>query len=134
MGYVIVAVLVLLIVVAGVALFLRSARQPRGAAAADRDLGGGTPGTDAAIAAPDRNTPLGDTDQHAGVQTQEGATVAGQDAEGSGGTGRAVGGGYAGTGEVGDRRRDREHGTTPSGGHGGVGGEAEGSRPVAPPE
>ena len=62
MGYVIAAVLVLLIVAAGVTFFvLRSTRT----------------GQEASIAEPDANTPLGDTDQHSGRQTAEGETVDG---------------------------------------------------------
>jgi hypothetical protein len=76
MGYVIAIILVILIVAAGVAVFtMRATRTRRGEAAADADYGGGTPGTDAAIVAPDDNTPVGDTDQHAGEQTRSGETV-----------------------------------------------------------
>src|SRR5918999_2395138 len=133
MGYVIAAIIVLLIVGAGVAvLVLNATRRQRQASAADREYGEGTPGTDMAIVAADENTPLGDTDQHAGEQTSEGRTVADQDAERSGGTGRAVSSGYAGTGEIG--ASERERGTAPAGGEGGVGGEGEGAQPVTPPE
>ena len=95
MGYVIAAVLVLLIVAAGVTFFvLRSTRT----------------GQEASIAEPDPNTPLGDTDQHAGEQTAEGETVDGHQEGGSPGT----------------------HGSRPPAGSGGVGGEAEGGRAVVP--
>jgi len=50
MGYVIAAILVVLIVGAGIALFVRNATSRRG---------------QASIAAPDEGTPLGTTDQHA---------------------------------------------------------------------
>jgi hypothetical protein len=131
MGYVIAGIIVLLIVAAGVTvLVLNATRRQRQAAAADTEYGEGTPGSDLAIVAADEKTPLGDTDQHAGEQTREGQTVGGQDAERSGGTGRAVKSGYAGTGEVGTS--GREGGTTTSGGEGGVGGEAEGGRRVVP--
>jgi hypothetical protein len=134
MGYVIAGIVVVLIVGAGIALFaIDASRKQRQAAIEDRGYGGGTPGSDAAIVAPDENTPLGDTDQHAGEQTREGTTVGGQDAERSGGTGRAVGGGYAGTGAVGDSPRERERTPRPAGGQGGVGGEGEGGRPVQAP-
>jgi hypothetical protein len=131
MGYVIAAVILLLIVAAGVTfLVLNATRRQRQASAADPEYGKGTPGSDMAIVAADDKTPLGDTDQHAGEQTREGRTVGGQDAERSGGTGRPAGGGYEGTGEIGDR--DRERGATPAGGEGGVGGEGEGARRVVP--
>jgi hypothetical protein len=131
MGYVIAALLVLLIVGAGVTfMVLNATRRQRQASAADRDHGEGTPGTEAAIVAPDENTPLGDTDQHAGEQTREGETVGGQDADRSGGTGRPVTSGEADTSAPGEPRRER--GGSAAGGEGGVGGEAEGGRPVTP--
>jgi hypothetical protein len=109
MGYVIAAVLVLLIVAAGVTFFVLSAtKRQRQSAAADSSHGEGTPGSEAAIVAPDEQTPLGDTDQHAGEQTSEGRTVAGQD------------------GESGEPAR----GSVPPAGEGGVGGEGESGRPV----
>jgi hypothetical protein len=109
MGYVIAAILVLLIVAAGVTFFvLKSTRAGRRSAAADRSHGEGVPGSDAAIVAPDERTPLGDTDQHAGEQTSEGRTVAGQH------------------GESGEPAR----GSVPPAGEGGVGGEAEGGGTV----
>jgi hypothetical protein len=108
MGYVIAAIVLLLIVAAGVTFLMLNATRRQGrAAAADSEYGGGTPGSDAAIVAPDENTPLGDTDQHSGEQTREGKTVDEQDAERSGGA-------------------------APAGGDGGVGGEGEGGRPVVP--
>jgi hypothetical protein len=111
MGYVIAAIVLLLIVAAGVTLFmLGAARRERRPAAADSDEGSGTPGSEAAIVAPDEQTPVGDTDQHAGEQTREGRTVAGQDA----------GDGAPASGSV------------PPPGEGGVGGEAEGGRRVVP--
>jgi hypothetical protein len=113
MGYVIAGILVVLIVAAGVTFFtLRATRARRGEAAADRSYGGGTPTSDMAITAPDRNTPLGDTDQHAGTQTREGVTVDQPEA----GRGMDPAGNSPGIG----------------GGEGGVGGEGEGSRPVTP--
>jgi hypothetical protein len=91
MGYVIAGIIVLLIVAAAVTVaVLNATRRQRQASAADEDYGGGTPGTEAAIVAPDENTPLGDTDQHSGKQTSEGRTVAGREGEKSspGGTGQ----------------------------------------------
>jgi hypothetical protein len=109
MGYVIAAVLVLLVVAAGVTFFmLKATRTGRGSAAADSDHGEGMPGSDAAIVAPDEGTPLGDTDQHAGEQTSEGRTVAGQEGE----------------------RGEPARGSVPPAGEGGVGGEAEGGETV----
>src|SRR3712207_6082835 len=46
-------------------------------------------------------TPLGDTAEHAGEQTDEGRTVAGQDAGEAGGTGQPVHSGYEGTSAAG---------------------------------
>jgi hypothetical protein len=107
MGYVIAAILVVVIVGAGVTVLMLSAtRRQRRASVADSDYGEGTPGSEAAIVAPDDNTPLGDTDQHAGEQTRSGETVRDQDADRGGGTAAA--------------------------GEGGVGGEAEGGRTVTP--
>ena len=66
----------------------------------------------ASIAAPD-STPLGDTEEHAGEQSREGETVADPEA-GRGMDPAETTRGVGGPGE------------------GGVGGEAEGSRPVTP--
>ncbi len=68
MGYVIAAILVLLIVAAGVTFFVLRAARGR---------------NEAAIVEPDQNTPLGDTDEHAGRQTPEGTTVDGHDESGA---------------------------------------------------
>lgn len=95
MGYVIAAILVLLIVAAGVTFFVLRAARGR---------------NQAAIVEPDKNTPLGDTDQHSGDQTPEGTTVSGHDEGGS----------------------PRTTGSRPASGSGGVGGEAEGGQPVLP--
>jgi hypothetical protein len=114
MGYVIAGILVILIVAVGVTLFtMRATRTNRTEAAADRAHGEGTPGSDAAIVAPDSNTPLGDTDQHAGEQNREGETVD-QPEAGRGMDPATRSPGIAGPGD------------------GGVGGEGEGSRPVTP--
>jgi hypothetical protein len=95
MGYVIAAILVLLIVAAGVTFFVLRAARGR---------------NEAAIAKPDRNTPLGDTDQHAGRQTPDGTTVDGLEEGEAAGT----------------------SGSRPPAGSGGVGGEGEGGRSVTP--
>jgi hypothetical protein len=60
MGYVIAAIIVVLIVAAGIAVWVRSATSRKG---------------QATIAAPDEGTPLGDTEQHAGEQSPSGETV-----------------------------------------------------------
>jgi hypothetical protein len=60
MGYVIAAVIVLVIVAIGVTMFVVSAARRQ---------------RPAAIAAPDDQTPLGDTAEHAGEQSREGRTV-----------------------------------------------------------
>ena len=59
MGYVIAAIILVLIVAAAIALFVRNATERRG---------------QASIAAPD-STPLGDTEEHAGEHDREGRTV-----------------------------------------------------------
>lgn len=85
MGYVLAGLLVALLVVGAVTfLVLTSRRQGRehGRAAADRDHA-----TSGAMMAEEPDSPLGDTGEHAGEQ-RDGETVAGQDAELSGGSGR----------------------------------------------
>jgi hypothetical protein len=131
MGYLIAGLLVLVIVAIAIALVLRAVRGHgrRGAAAAgDESYGGGRLGSATAILAPDPDSPLGDTSEHAGRQ-RDGETVAEQDAERSGGSGRARSSGYAGTGAIGDRSGRRGGDDT----HSGPpvdGGEGEGSRKV----
>jgi hypothetical protein len=70
MAYVIAGIVVVLIVAAGIAVFVRRATEGRG---------------QAAIAAPDDNTPVGDTDQHSDVQPAHDRGEGG--AGGAGGTG-----------------------------------------------
>jgi len=112
MGYVIAGILVLLIVTAFIVfLVMNSTRRQSQAAAEERDYGEGTPGSDFGILASDSNTPLGDTDQHAGEQTAEGTTA--RDPEGAG--------------------TEQRSQNAASGGEGGAGGEAEsGGRAVTP--
>jgi len=98
MGYVIAGILVVVIVAAGIGFWVRSATARKG---------------QAQIASPDEGTPLGDTDQHAGVQTRAGETVAQPESP--------------------DRKPPAQEPSSPGVGgvgEGGVGGEAEGSRPV----
>jgi hypothetical protein len=98
MGYVIAAIVVVLIVAAAIAFAVRSATERRG---------------QASIAAPDDNTPVGDTDEHAGEHSRSGATV--DDPEARRGVNPAAPSpGVGGPGE------------------GGAGGEGEGSRAVTP--
>jgi hypothetical protein len=132
MSYVLAGVLVLAIVAIGATIFIVSARQhgrePR-RTAVDPSYGAGLPGSDTAIVAPDPDSPLGDTTEHAGRQ-QEGETVADQDADRSGGSRRPVESGYAGTGRIGERGRHRAGG---EGGHVAPpvdGGEGEGRRRI----
>ncbi|MBA2297021.1 MAG: hypothetical protein H0W14_03155 [Actinobacteria bacterium] len=133
MSYVLAGALVVFIVAIAVTLLVLSARrhggrQPR--ASADASYGAGVPGGGMAIVAADPDSPLGDTQEHAGHQ-RDGETVSDQDAERSGGSGRAVSSGSAGTpgvGEAGERRRrpeDSSHVARPV-----VGGEGEGLRRI----
>lgn len=80
MGYVIAAVIVILLIAGFVTFLVMNAADKSDPNAAAED---GPPGIGA-----DAGTPLGDTSEHAGEQTAEGTTVGGQDAEYSGGTGR----------------------------------------------
>jgi hypothetical protein len=64
MGYVLAGLLVVVIVATAVTLVARSARKQGREAAADASHGEGLPGSDTAILATDRETPLGDTAEH----------------------------------------------------------------------
>jgi hypothetical protein len=102
MGYVIAAILVLLIVAAGVTFFvLNASKRERGSAAADSSHGEGQPGSEAAIVAPDDNTPLGDTDQHADEPTEGHGGTTGT-TRGSVPPAGAGAGGVGGVGESGE--------------------------------
>ncbi|MGH2946183.1 MAG: hypothetical protein ACRDPC_07990 [Solirubrobacteraceae bacterium] len=131
MDYLVAGLLVLLAVGAGLTLLILSARRHgrrQQRASSDPTYGAGVPGSDTAILAADRESPLGDTSQHAGEQ-REGETVSGQDAERSGGSGRPTRSGYADGAAIGDpsrrRRGDDPHVARPV-----VGGEAEGTRRI----
>ena len=92
MGYVIAAIVVVLIVAAAIAIAVRSATERKG---------------QASIAAPD-STPLGDTEEHAGEHNREGETVAEPEAGGMdpGETSPGVGGpGEGGVGGEGEGSR-----------------------------
>src|SRR4051794_5333757 len=113
MGYVIAALLVV-VIVAGFVFFLVS-----NATKKSNVSDAGDPGADQnplAIVGSDSETPAGDTSEHAGEQTESGETVAGQDAEVHGGTGAPPDGGLG-------RGADRPDVARPV-----VGGEAEGER------
>jgi hypothetical protein len=72
MGYVAVAIVVLLVVAVGVTFFVLSATRRQ---------------RPAAIVAPDEQSPVGDTDQHAEERTEGGRARAGGSAGGEGGLG-----------------------------------------------
>jgi hypothetical protein len=97
MTYVIVAIVVILLV-AGFVTFLTLNATNKG----DPNMEGddGPPGV-----GPDE-TPLGDTSQHAGHQTEAGTTTGGQDADEKGGTGEPVHSGYDGTSQPGSPARE----------------------------
>jgi hypothetical protein len=114
MGYVIAAVLVVLIV-AGFVFFLVS-----NATKKSNVSDAGDPGADQnplGIVGSDDQTPAGDTSQHAGEQTESGETVADQDADAHGGTGAPP------SGDNFERAQDRADVARPV-----IGGEAEGER------
>src|SRR4051794_9164630 len=113
MGYVIAALLVV-IIVGGFIFFLVT-----NAARKSNVSDAGDPGADQnplATIGSDRDTPAGDTSQHAGEQTERGETVAGQDADAHGGTGAPPNGGVP-------THADRPDVARPV-----VGGEGEGER------
>ena len=121
MGYAIAIVLVVLIIGALVTfLVMNATRQSDTADAHD-------PGADSnplSIIGSD-DTPMGDTNEHAGEQNQSGETLGGQDSASHGGTGRPVGQGTAGTQGMGGRHYDDPDVARPV-----VGGEGEGERAV----
>jgi hypothetical protein len=113
MGYVIAALLVVLIVAGFVFFLISNATKKSNVSDA------GDPGADQnplGIVGSDDQTPAGDTSQHAGEQTESGETVAGQDADVHGGTGGSPSGGAG-------PQIDRPDVARPL-----IGGEAEGER------
>jgi len=113
MGYVIAALLVLLIVGGFIFFLVTNATKKSNVSDA------GDPGADQnsmSIIGSDDETPVGDTSEHAGEQTEQGTTVGGQDANAHGGTG-------APPSPPGDARKDSPDVARPV-----VGGEAEGER------
>jgi len=123
MEYVIPVVLVVLIVAGFVTYTVLNATKKSGPAA-----DGGTPGIGR------DPTPLGDTTEHAGRQSERGTTTGDQDAEEAGGTGRPTTSGAAGTSSVGDSADDPDaaaHVARPGEGEGGEEFDFEGERPRA---
>ena len=99
MGYAIAVALVVLVIAALITtLVMRSARK----GSPDASDGTGGPGIGA-----DDESPLADTNQHAGQQ-DGGETVDGADARHFGGAGHRSGQGYTGTDRVGHDRQDKE--------------------------
>jgi hypothetical protein len=85
MELVVIAILFLLVVGAGVTIFVMAGTRDNARATAEGD--------DSAVAAPFAgrdHTPAGDTAQHAGEQDAEGRTVTPNDAEDRGGTGEPI--------------------------------------------
>jgi hypothetical protein len=112
MGYVIAAILVLLIVGGFVFFLVTNATNKSNVSDA------GDPGADQnalGIIGSDDETPAGDTTEHAGEQNERGETVGGQDSEVHGGSGEPP--------SARDLRNDRPDVARPV-----VGGEAEGER------
>jgi hypothetical protein len=94
MEYLIPAVLLLILIGGFVTFLVLNATKKSGPVADADDEGAPGMGGD--------DTPLGDTTEHAGEQTEHGTTVGGQDADASGGTGRPVHSGSAGSTETGE--------------------------------
>jgi hypothetical protein len=113
MGYVIAALIVILLIGGFVFMLVTNATRKSNVSDAE------DPGADQnplGIVGSDDETPAGDTSQHAGEQTESGETVAGQDADAHGGTGAPPRGGVG-------AQADRPDVARPV-----VGGEAEGER------
>ena len=121
MEYVIPVVLVMVLVAGFVTYLVINATQKSGSAADDESPGIG----------PDA-TPLGDTTEHAGHQSEGGTTTGDQDAEEAGGTGRPATSGVAGTSAAGRDADDPDaaaHITRPGEGEGREQVEFEGEQP-----
>jgi hypothetical protein len=123
MGFVLVLVLVLLVVAGFVTFLVLNATRKSGPAADD----GAAPGVGA------DESPLGDTIEHAGEQSTEGTAVGRQDADATGGTGRPVQSGPAGTTGAGDEADPdaAAHGARPGEGEGREQLDFDGERPAA---
>lgn len=84
MGYVIAGVLAILIIAGFITFLVMNSMKKNNVSDA------GDPGADQnplAMLGSEKDTPLGDTREHAGEQNDEGRTISGQDAEHSGGSG-----------------------------------------------
>jgi len=126
MEYVIPIVIVVLLVAGFVTFMVLNATKKSGPAADGRDEGAPGMGGD--------ETPLGDTDEHAGEQTPAGTTVGPQDADEAGGTGRPAQSGAAGTTGAGESETDPDaaaHRARPGEGEGGRELEFEPERPAS---
>jgi hypothetical protein len=113
MGYVIAAVIVVLLIGGFVFMLVTNATRKSNVSDAE------DPGADQnplGIVGSDDDTPAGDTSQHAGEQTESGETVGGQDADVHGGSGGSPSGGAG-------PHVDRPDVARPL-----IGGEAEGER------
>jgi hypothetical protein len=119
MGYVIAAIVLILVVGAFAMFMVTNAARRSNVSDADDPGREGSP----AMLGSDPGSPVGDTREHAGEQSGSGTTVADQDADRHGGTGEPQTG-YAGTGPIGGPADD-EHVARPV-----VGGEGEGERRV----
>jgi hypothetical protein len=126
MEYVIPAVLVLILIGGFVTFLVLNATKKSGPVADADDEGAPGMGAD--------DTPLGDTTEHAGEQTGHGTTAGGQDADASGGTGRPVHSGSAGSTETGEDHVDPDaaaHLARPGEGEGHQALEFDGRQPPA---
>jgi len=127
MEFVIPAVLVMILVGGFVTFMVLNATKKSGPVADEGDEGAPGIGAD--------ESPLGDTTEHAGEQTEHGTTVGGQDAEASGGSGRPVHSNSAGATDVGGDSTDPDaaaHLARPGEGEGHARLDFEGRRPPSP--
>lgn len=107
MEYVLAGILVLLLIAGWGTFHVVLARRKSGPETGRDASAGERDDTGLPSVGTDRETPLGDTSEHAGIQTPEGRTIGEQDAVRSGGSGHAVGKGYAATGAIGESEEER---------------------------
>jgi hypothetical protein len=120
---IVIPIVIVVLAVGGFVAFMVFRATDKGAPAAG-DRGGPGIGTD--------ETPLGDTTEHAGEQTEAGTTVGRQDAEDAGGTGRPVHSGPAETTGAGEDAADPDaaaHVARPGEGEGAESLDFQGERP-----
>jgi hypothetical protein len=120
---IVIPIIVVVLAIGGFVAFMVFRATDKGSPAAD-DRGGPGIGTD--------ETPLGDTAEHAGEQTEAGTTVGRQDAEDAGGTGRPVHSGPAETTGAGQDAADPDaaaHVARPGEGEGAESLNFQGERP-----